>query len=160
MAAIEYARCTCGGNHGRVAVFTDRRGTRWCVEQWSARFSDCPACKAQRADGRCHNGCRECRTHGWHKGRSCAACAGPDISTTFDTYAVQPLIWTVLGAVALFGALLVVSGILLAFPFAEMTGRWFIDSGFPVIGWAIILPIPLVAALVVVGVSAIREVGK
>lgn len=159
MTDIEYVRCTCGGNHGVVPLFVPPGTTeRWCVIAWNDQFQDCPGCKARRRNGVCGRGCRECRIHGWHEGRSCSACeSAPGIGKAIDTYVVTPAIWTFLGLVALGGAFVVLSGILLTFPFMEMLGRWFIDNGFPVIGWAIILPIPLIVVLALVLKAAISE---
>lgn len=162
MTNIEYTRCTCGGNHGIVPVFVPPGTTeRWCVVEWNEQFSDCPGCKLRRKNGMCGQGCRECRTHGWHKGRSCSACAAaPGVSKALDTYVVTPAIWTLLGSVTLAGALVLVATYALTIPFSTMLGQWFVNAGFPVIGWAIILPIPLILVLALVLKGMIGEFRK
>ncbi|TAK05329.1 hypothetical protein EPO33_05185 [Patescibacteria group bacterium] len=158
---VEYARCNCGGNHGTVPVFVPPGTTqRWCVYGYNAQFSDCPGCKARRKDGKCARGCRKCSRHGWHEGRSCPACATAGFGKWFNKWIVGGAVWTFMVGVMLAFGLITLSGILMTFPFMEMLGQWFIDNGFPVIGWAIILPIPLVVILLLVANATIREMRR
>lgn len=165
---IEYVRCTCGGNHGIVQVYTapDEHGRekRWCIKAFRAQFSPCPGCKGIRKNGICPKNCQSCSTHGPHEGRRCPTCAAaPGMGKAFDTFVVKPAIWAFLGLVTLGALVLVVAAYLLTLPFVMLLAEWFSDNGFERLSWAVIIgpaPILIVIAMVVVLKGAISEFQK